>query len=77
MAWRILLSACQVYRNFGAGKRVAEIILQLDPNDVGTYILLSNIYAKARRWDEVANIRKKMREREIKKRTGGELDSSE
>ncbi|KAF9626229.1 hypothetical protein IFM89_031356 [Coptis chinensis] len=70
VAWRTLLSACHVHRNLGLGKQVAEIILKLDPDDVGTYILLSNMYAKARRWDGVANVRKFMRGREIKKEPG-------
>ncbi|XP_068641223.1 pentatricopeptide repeat-containing protein At5g39680 [Aristolochia californica] len=70
VAWRTLLSACQVHRNFGLGRRVAEIILQLDPNDVGTHILLSNMYAKAKRWDGVAKIRTLMRGKEIKKEPG-------
>ncbi|KAF5182333.1 Pentatricopeptide repeat-containing protein [Thalictrum thalictroides] len=70
VAWRTLLSACHVHRNISLGKQVAENILKLDPNDVGTYILLSNMYAKARRWDGVVSIRKLMRGREIKKEPG-------
>lgn len=70
VAWRTLLSACQVHRNFGLGKRVADLILELDPNDVGTYVLLSNMYAKARRWDGVVRVRRLMRGRDIKKEPG-------
>ncbi|KAG9451361.1 hypothetical protein H6P81_011326 [Aristolochia fimbriata] len=70
VAWRTLLSACQVHRNIGLGRKVAKIILELDPNDVGTHILLSNMYAKARRWDAVAKIRTLMRGKEIKKEPG-------
>ncbi|KAK8587796.1 hypothetical protein V6N13_086769 [Hibiscus sabdariffa] len=70
VAWRTLLSACQVHRNYGFGRRIAEFVLEMDPNDVGTYTLLSNIYAKAKRWDGVVKIRKLMRERNIKKEPG-------
>ncbi|KAF8390141.1 hypothetical protein HHK36_024663 [Tetracentron sinense] len=70
VAWRTLLSGCHIHRNFGLGKRIAEVILQLDPVDVGTYILLSNMYAKARRWDGVMKIRKLMRGRDVKKEPG-------
>ncbi|KAF9594320.1 hypothetical protein IFM89_030449 [Coptis chinensis] len=52
------------------GKQVVEIILKLDPDDVGTYVMLSNMYTKARKWDGVANVRKFMRGREIKKEPG-------
>ncbi|XP_062197917.1 pentatricopeptide repeat-containing protein At5g39680 [Phragmites australis] len=70
VAWRSLLSSCQVYRNYGLGHRVAEQILQLKPNDVGTYVLLSNMYAKANRWDGVVKVRKLMTERGVRKEPG-------
>jgi pentatricopeptide repeat protein len=70
VAWRVLLNACNVHRNYSLGKRIAETILQMDPRDVGTYTLLSNMYAKARSWDGVTTIRKMMRERNLKKEPG-------
>lgn len=70
VAWRTLLNACHVHRNYSLGKRIAESILQIDPHDVGTYTLLSNMCAKASRWDGVVKIRKMMRERNIKKEPG-------
>ncbi|KAM6548060.1 hypothetical protein CsatB_019736 [Cannabis sativa] len=70
VAWRTLLNACYVHRNYGLGKRVAEIVVKMDPDDVGTYLLLSNMYAKASRWDAVVRIRKLMRGRNIKKEPG-------
>ena len=70
VAWRSLLSSCQVYKNYGLGHRVAEQILQLEPNDIGTYVLLSNMYAKANRWDGVVKVRKHMRERGVRKAPG-------
>ncbi|GFS30751.1 pentatricopeptide repeat (PPR) superfamily protein [Actinidia rufa] len=70
VAWRTLLSACHVHRNYRLGKHVAEIVLRMDPEDVGAYILLSNMHAKAKRWDGVARIRKLMRERIVKKEPG-------
>ncbi|XP_042464618.1 pentatricopeptide repeat-containing protein At5g39680-like [Zingiber officinale] len=70
VAWRTLLSACRVLGNHSLGFKIAEWVLQRDPGDVGTYILLSNMYSKARRWDGVAKIRKLMRNRNIKKEPG-------
>ncbi|KAK3148960.1 hypothetical protein QOZ80_3AG0210930 [Eleusine coracana subsp. coracana] len=70
VAWRSLLISCQVYRNYGLGHRVAEQILQLKPNDVGTYVLLSNMYAKANRWDGVVKVRKLMRNMGVRKEPG-------
>ncbi|XP_027924690.1 pentatricopeptide repeat-containing protein At5g39680 [Vigna unguiculata] len=70
VAWRTLLNACHVHRNYSLGKLIAETVILMDPHDVGTYTLLSNMYAKARKWDGVVNIRKLMRERNIKKEPG-------
>jgi pentatricopeptide repeat protein len=70
IAWRTLLNACHVHRNYGLGKQVAESVMLRDPHDAGTYVLLSNMYAKERRWDGVVRIRKLMRERNIKKEPG-------
>ncbi|KAJ4707429.1 Pentatricopeptide repeat-containing protein [Melia azedarach] len=49
VAWRTLLNASCVHENYGFGRRIAEIILEMEPNDVGTYTLLSNIYAKGKK----------------------------
>ncbi|XP_038892172.1 pentatricopeptide repeat-containing protein At5g39680 [Benincasa hispida] len=70
VSWRTLLNACYVHRNYDKGKQIAENLLQLEPKDVGTYILLSNMHARVRRWDGVVKIRKLMRERNVKKEPG-------
>jgi pentatricopeptide repeat protein len=70
VAWRSLLMSCQVYRNYVLGHRVAEQIIQLKHNDVGTYVLLSNMYAKANRWDGVVKVRKLMRNMGVRKEPG-------
>ncbi|KAK3137949.1 hypothetical protein QOZ80_5AG0362480 [Eleusine coracana subsp. coracana] len=70
VAWRSLLISCQVHRNYDLGHRVAEQILELKPNDVGTYVLLSNMYAKANRWDGVVKVRKLMRDMGVRKEPG-------
>ncbi|KAH7845940.1 hypothetical protein Vadar_007729 [Vaccinium darrowii] len=36
VAWRTLLNACHVHRNYRLGKQVAEIVLDMGPDDVGT-----------------------------------------
>ncbi|KAF5748987.1 pentatricopeptide repeat-containing protein [Tripterygium wilfordii] len=70
VAWRTLLNACHIHRNYGLGKQVGKSVLEMDPSDVGTYVLLSNMYAKEKRWDGVVKIRKLMREKNIKKEPG-------
>eukprot|EP01018_Ginkgo_biloba_P021055 Gb_39560 [translate_table: standard] len=67
---RPLLGACRIHGKMELGKRVAERILDLDGQDASTYILLSNIYAAAGKWDDVARVRKMMKDRGVKKEPG-------
>lgn len=47
-----LLGACRVQRNLEVAEKAAQQLLELDPNDAGTYVLLSNIYSSMRKWEE-------------------------
>ncbi|XP_057827674.2 pentatricopeptide repeat-containing protein At4g21065 [Cryptomeria japonica] len=68
--WQSLLGACRIHGNMELGKYAAECLLKLEPNDSATYILLSNIYAAANRWEDAARVRKMMRDRGVKKEAG-------
>ncbi|KAK4795777.1 hypothetical protein SAY86_028103 [Trapa natans] len=70
MLWRALLGACVTHHNIELGKVSAEKVLEMDPHDEGAYVLLSNIYANTRRWDDVAAVRKKMKDKGVKKEPG-------
>jgi pentatricopeptide repeat protein len=70
LLWRTLLGACRIHGNIGIGKHAAERILELEPEEVSTYVLLSNIYAAAGKWDDVVSVRKLMRDRGVKKEPG-------
>lgn len=70
MAWRTLLGACRVHRNVEVGEQAARRLLELDPEDAAAYVLLSNIYSAARRWDCRDRVRKMMKERGVKKEPG-------
>ncbi|XP_057469168.1 putative pentatricopeptide repeat-containing protein At3g49142 [Actinidia eriantha] len=68
--WGALLSACRVYSNMDIGLIAADHLFQLVPEQAGYYVLLSNIYAKAGRWEDVTTIRSIMKGRGIKKMPG-------
>ncbi|XP_017975619.1 PREDICTED: pentatricopeptide repeat-containing protein At3g02330 [Theobroma cacao] len=68
--WRTLLSICKIHRNVEVAEKVANSLLQLDPQDSSAYILLSNIYADAGMWDKVSDMRKIMRYNKLKKEPG-------
>ncbi|KAF5949179.1 hypothetical protein HYC85_015136 [Camellia sinensis] len=68
--WKTLLSACKIHKNADIAKRIAEEVLRLDPQDSAPYVLLSNIQASAKRWQDVSEVRKVMRDRRVKKEPG-------
>jgi pentatricopeptide repeat protein len=70
VTWRTLLGACRVHQNVDLAIHAAKQILKLDPEDAGTYILLSNIYANSQRWDDVTEVRRTMKARGIRKEPG-------
>ncbi|KAJ8645579.1 hypothetical protein MRB53_007327 [Persea americana] len=65
--WRTLLSACKIHGEVTMARRAAKNLLELQPGDDGTYILLSNIYASMGNWDEVIKMKALMREMRLKK----------
>ncbi|XP_057858340.2 pentatricopeptide repeat-containing protein At3g24000, mitochondrial [Cryptomeria japonica] len=70
LVWRTLLGACRIHGEMEAGKYAAEKLLELEPEDAATYVLLSNMYASAGRWSDAVNIRKMMRNNAIVKEPG-------
>ncbi|KAK7344281.1 hypothetical protein VNO77_13719 [Canavalia gladiata] len=64
--WGALLNACRIHGNVELGEKVGWTLLDMEPQNSGRYALLSNIYAKAGRWDDVTRVRKLMKERGIK-----------
>ncbi|RYR61505.1 hypothetical protein Ahy_A04g018679 [Arachis hypogaea] len=65
-----LPAACRKHNNVEMAQYAAEKITQLDPEKVGIHVLLSNIYASAGKWNEVARVRLQMKEKGIQKVPG-------
>ncbi|KAJ7945223.1 Pentatricopeptide repeat-containing protein [Quillaja saponaria] len=70
VVWGSLLAACKVHGNITIGKYVAEKLLEIDPMNSGSYVLLSNMYAELGRWKDVVRVRKLMRQRGVVKQPG-------
>lgn len=68
--WEALLAGCRTHGNMDLGIQAAERLFELMPQNDGTYVLLSNMYANAGKWENVAKVRKLMRDRGIKKEPG-------
>ncbi|XP_054794024.1 pentatricopeptide repeat-containing protein At4g14170-like isoform X1 [Prosopis cineraria] len=68
--WGALLGACRIYGNVELGRWAAEHLFELKPQHCGYYILLSNMYAEAERWEEADRVRQLMKSRGARKNPG-------
>ncbi|WOK96316.1 pentatricopeptide repeat-containing protein [Canna indica] len=68
--WGALLGGCNVHGDVKLGNLAAKKLIEAEPNNAGSYMLLSNIYASAGRWKEAANIRLRMKGKGLKKQPG-------
>ncbi|KAH6765258.1 Pentatricopeptide repeat superfamily protein [Perilla frutescens var. frutescens] len=59
--WLALLSGCRSQSNLEAAERAAKNIFDKDPHCGAAYVLLSNMYAFAGRWTDVARVRMSMK----------------
>ncbi|KAL2488561.1 Pentatricopeptide repeat-containing protein [Forsythia ovata] len=68
--WGALLGACKVFGKPELGKIAADNLFELDPQDSGNHVLLSNMFAAAGQWEEANVVRKEMKDVGIKKGAG-------
>ncbi|KAG5577518.1 hypothetical protein H5410_057652 [Solanum commersonii] len=68
--WGALCFACRVHRNIEMGEKAALKLLELDPGDSGTYVLLANMYVEANMQQKARDVRKMMGERGLQKTPG-------
>jgi pentatricopeptide repeat protein len=68
--WRTLLGACSIHGNIELAELVKSRLAEMDPNNSGDHVLLSNVYAVAGKWKDVAGIRRTMIEQSMKKAPG-------
>lgn len=71
--WGALLGACRTHKNPEIADRVSKILIDLVPEHSGYYVLLSNIYSRARKWDEADTMRQMMKEKGVRKEPGYSL----
>lgn len=65
-----LLNASTVHKRIDIGEFAANKLFELEPENSGNYVLLSNAYASAGMWNEVGRIRNLMETRGVTKTTG-------
>lgn len=65
-----LLSACRTYGNVKMGERLAKLLEEIELSDSSVHTLLANIYASAERWEDVTEVRRKMKDIGVRKVPG-------
>lgn len=81
--WAVLLGACTTCTNSTTAERIANKMMNLEPNFHLSYVLLANVYRAVGRWSDALKIRKLMKDRGVRKMPGkswietndGKLDS--
>ncbi|KAI8026870.1 Pentatricopeptide repeat-containing protein [Camellia lanceoleosa] len=68
--WGALLSACCTHDKMELAESAVKELTDLEPWNSGNYVLLSNVYAKRGKWDEVEKVRALMMENRINKAPG-------
>ncbi|KAL1225208.1 Pentatricopeptide repeat-containing protein [Cardamine amara subsp. amara] len=68
--WGSLLGACRTHSQLDLAEFCAKKLIEIEPENSGTYILLSNIYASQGRWADVSELRKVMKTRMVRKAPG-------
>lgn len=68
--WGSLLGACRVHSNIDIGDFVGHRLLEIEPENAGNYVILSNLYASAGRWEDVRTLRELMSEKAVIKEPG-------
>lgn len=58
--WRSLLSACKVHHDLRIGEIAARNLFNLNSKNPSDYLVVSNMHARAHRWEDVATVRTEM-----------------
>ncbi|KAL7193167.1 hypothetical protein ACSBR2_024887 [Camellia fascicularis] len=67
VVWGALLGACRMRGNVEIGKQILKQLLEMELYSGGLYVLLSNIFCEAQRWEDVQKLRKLMKDHGIEK----------
>lgn len=70
MVWKTILAACKMCGDVEYAYEVASHLLEIAPEEHCTYVIMSDIYGRLKRWEEKAQLTRLMRERGVKKVPG-------
>ncbi|KAL8507947.1 hypothetical protein ACS0TY_018481 [Phlomoides rotata] len=65
--WNALVGVCRILGNVELGRMVGRHLVELEPQSLAAYLLLSGIYAALGRWESAQEVRELMRSRNLEK----------
>ncbi|KDP42221.1 hypothetical protein JCGZ_02951 [Jatropha curcas] len=68
--WGALLGACRHHGDIELAEIAAKHLAELEPDNAGNDMLLSNLYADAGSWENVARFKKMMKRKKLRKFSG-------
>ncbi|CAL9773973.1 unnamed protein product [Musa acuminata subsp. burmannicoides] len=71
--WGSLLGACRNHGDVALGETVAKLLLDVEPQEEGAYVLMSNLYTAGNRRSDGLRMRKAMRANKVRKTPGCSL----
>lgn len=70
LLWRTLVNMCKLHGELDFGKLASKRLLDLEPKEAGSYILVSNMYAGGGMLNEAAKVRTVMNDLKARKEAG-------
>ncbi|CAA7024967.1 unnamed protein product [Microthlaspi erraticum] len=70
VVWRSILSSCRLHGNTELAQVAGKRLYELEPEHCGGYVLMSNLYVEAGRYEQVSELRDAMRQQNVKKTPG-------
>ncbi|XP_010266357.1 PREDICTED: pentatricopeptide repeat-containing protein At3g46790, chloroplastic [Nelumbo nucifera] len=68
--WGSLLGACRIHCNVELAERACLRLFELEPKNAGNYVLLADIYAEAKMWEEMNKVKKLLEAKGLQKVPG-------
>lgn len=75
--WGSLLGGCRTHGQLRLSEVAARRLVELEPENVAHYVLLSNLYVEMGRWWDAEEVRRMMKERGMRKDAGWSLAESD
>ncbi|MQM21409.1 hypothetical protein Taro_054449 [Colocasia esculenta] len=68
--WGSLLGACRIHGHVELAERASSRLFQMEPKNAGNFVLLADIYAGAKMWEEVGRVKKLLEAQNLQKLPG-------